>query len=97
MRSSLDINSLFKILFENIVSASKFQTSQSRWVNFGFQPYFKKLLPRDLIVSSYFSKSFDEPINIELKEKMDVHIWFWNEKENAVSISCFDFRSQVQM
>ena len=67
-------------MFPDSRVAKSFQLSKTKcayYVVFGFAPYFKELLVKDIELSTFYSLSFDESLNNKLQE--DISTGFWDD------------------
>ena len=66
-------------MFPDSQVAKSFQLSKTKcaYVVFGFAPYFKELLVKDIELSTFYSLSFDESLNNKLQE--DISTGFWDD------------------
>ncbi|GBN16550.1 hypothetical protein AVEN_227752-1 [Araneus ventricosus] len=86
--SCKDISNLFREMFPDSKIAEKFScgpTKCSYLISFGIAPYIKGVLFKCLGELNVYSLMFDEALNKSLQAKqMDLHIRFWNEKNQEV-------------
>ncbi|CAL1299581.1 unnamed protein product [Larinioides sclopetarius] len=86
--SCKDISNLFQDMFPDSKIAEKFScgpTKCSYLISFGIVPYIKNVLFKCLGDVDVYSLMFDEALNKSLQTKqMDLHIRFWNEKNQEV-------------
>ncbi|CAL1293400.1 unnamed protein product [Larinioides sclopetarius] len=86
--SCKDISNLFQDMFPDSKIAEKFScgpTKCSYLISFGIAPYIKNVLFKCLGDVDVYSLMFDEALNKSLQTKqMDLHIRFWNEKNQEV-------------
>ena len=88
LRSCLELNDLFKCMFPDSQTASKFPLSKTKCcyiVNFGFAFYFIEVLLSQIKASSFFVISYHKSLNKILRnEQMDCTIRFWNNETGVV-------------
>lgn len=77
-----------KSMFEDSNTAKNISLQRTKLtylINCGLARYFSSELHDLLVECDYYSIAFDESLNkICQKEQMDIHVRFWNEKENGV-------------
>ena len=88
LRSYLELNELFEIMFPDSRVAKSFQLSKTKcgyFITYGLAPYVKELLMKKIQSSPFFVLSFDESLNIIIQKKqMDLQVRFWdNEKKKC--------------
>jgi hypothetical protein len=88
LRSCIDINNLFKVMFSDSVIVNNFQLGKTKcgyFINYGIAPFFKDELIKTIKAAPFLSVSFDESMNrVFQEEQMDVVVRFWDEIDCAI-------------
>ena len=94
MRSCLDLNDLFQVMFRDRTIAKNFQLSKTKcgyYINFGVTPYARKLIKETIEISPFLTILFNENLDGYVqKEQIDIKIRFWCDDKCKVITRCLN-------
>ena len=82
-RSNRHFGDILRAMCPTSLEAIDFSMGPSKLkyaINHGLNPYYKELLDKDILLSSFLTIMFDESMNDVLqKSEMDIHVRYWDD------------------